>query len=36
LFRWHETAKRTLEVYQRAADNKQAAHILETQEHRLP
>ena len=36
LFRWHETAKRTLEVYQRAADNKPAAHILESREHRLP
>lgn len=36
LFSWHETAKRTLEVYERAADNKQAAHILDTREQRLP
>ena len=32
LFRWQETAKRTLEVYERAVDNKRAAHILETRE----
>lgn len=34
-FRWQDTAKRTLEVYERAVDNKRAAHILETREHRL-
>jgi len=36
LFRWHETTKRTLEVYERAADNKPAAHSAETQEQKLP
>ncbi len=35
LFRWQETAKRTLEVYERAVDNKRTAQILEKQEQRL-
>ena len=27
LFKWRDTAKRTLEVYQRAVDNRRAAHV---------